>query len=396
MINKLGVIVRLAGFGLKLLAGSGGGYFALLTGATFLQRRIASGPDPTDLQFAVVVPAHDEERVISGTLKSLEQLDYPAERYEVFVIADNCLDATAEIARRFRCTVWERLDPERRSKGYALNWAFERIPKEYDAIVVVDADSEVDSRLLTEFSRHYDPSAALQGLYLHSSGSSAYSAASYVASALHNALKPWGRENLGCSAGLGGNGMCLPRSLLEEVPWQRFGLAEDFEYHLDLVLAGKRVRFVPEARVEAVAPNTFRSMQSQRLRWERGRVDALRCFARPLLGRTIRERGKTSLEAFMSMVAPPFSLTVSSGLGCMALGLMRRSKRDVVVGTLALAAPVGATLRALWLVRAPARVYVYLPALPLFVAWRTYITLRSLLRGAGQDWVRTERLGGRD
>jgi 1,2-diacylglycerol 3-beta-glucosyltransferase len=394
MPGNLNVIVQVARFALELLAGTGGGYFALLTGATFVGRSKASSSDPTDLRFAVVVPAHNEEQVISRTLKSLEQLDYPAERYEIFVVADNCVDATAEVAQGFRCTVWERVDPYRRSKGYALRWAFEQIPRKYDAIVVVDADSEADPGLLAQFSRNYDPSAALQGLYLQRFDSSTFSVASYVASALHNGLKPWGRENLGCSAGLGGNGMCLPRIVLEEVPWQRFGLAEDFEYHLDLVLAGKRVRFVPEARVEAIAPSSLRGMYSQRLRWERGRVDTLQCFAGPLLGRVLRGGGKTSLEAFISMVAPPFSLTVSSAVGCAALGLVRRSKGDMVVGALGLAASMGATLRALWLIQAPAKVYLYLPALPLFVCWRIYITLRSVLGGAGQDWVRTERSGG--
>ena len=378
--------------GLGLLAGIGGAYFALLTGATFLTRRRTSSRNSDGVRFAVVVPAHDEEQVISGTLKSLEHLDYPPDRYSVFVVADNCSDATAEVAKRFRCNVWERVDPDRSSKGHALNWAFERIPEKYDAIVVIDADTEVDPRLLTEFSRAYHPLEALQALDLQVPGpGGAISAASYVASALHNGLKPWGRESLGCSAGLLGTGMCLPTVILEEVPWQRFGLAEDSEYHMDLILAGKRVRFVPKARVEATAPNTFRSIQSQRLRWERGRTDALRRFARPLLERAIRKRDVRSLEALASLVAPPFSLTISAAVGTMVLERMKHSRWSATVGALGLLAPVVATLRGLWLVRAPVSIYLNLFALPLFVAWRTYITFRSILQGVGEGWVRTER-----
>ena len=388
-------MLSLVKFGLRFLAGLGGAYFTLLTGATFLHRETPPASGSTSRRFAIVVPAHNEESSVSNTLRSLAKLDYPEERYGVFVVADNCQDATAEVARRFRCTVWERTDPGRRSKGHALNWAFGRIPSEYDAIVVVDADSEVGSGLLVEFSQAYQSSVALQGLYLQSSGSGPVPIASYVASALHNGLKPYGREKLGCSVGLGGNGMCLPRDLVREVPWQRFGLAEDAEYHLDLVLSGRRVRFVPGARVWAEAPGNFKSLQSQRSRWEGGRTEVFRRFTRPLMMRAMRKQDFNSLEALLSYAAPPFSFTVSAALVCLTHGLLCRSVSSGAVGTFGLVASVLAVLRALNLVRAPARVYLYLPTLPLFVAWRTYLTFKSVLPGGKQEWRRTERAGER-
>src|SRR5215213_6200546 len=288
------ILIRLVEFGFRLLAGTGGSYFAVLTTATFMLRQRVLESASTWPRFAVIIPAHNEEHTIPNTLESLDELDYPPECYGVFVIADNCSDATAEVARGYGCTVLERAAPERRAKGYALSWAFERIPEEYDAVVVVDADTKVDSKLLDSFARAYDHSTALQAWQVQVAGSSVSSVASYVASALQNYLKPWGRENLGLSAGLGGNGMCIPRTLLEEVPWRRFGLGEDIEYHADLVLAGKRVRFVPEARVEAIAPHTLRSLQSQRSRWERGRVEALRRLAGPLLARSLYKQDAAS------------------------------------------------------------------------------------------------------
>lgn len=388
------MVPRLVNLGLQLLAGTGGGYFALLTAATFLRRESPSGSGSANQRFAVLVPAHNEASTIPNTLKSLAKLDYPEELYEVFVIADNCQDATAEVARGFRCTVWERTDPEHRSKGHALSWAFGRIPEEYDATVIVDADSEVNPKLLAEFSHAYDFSTALQGLYLQSAGPGAASVASYVASALNNGLKSYGREKLGCSVGLGGNGMCFPRDLIREVPWRRFGLAEDAEYHLDLVLSGKRVRFVPGARVEAEAPGDFKSLQSQRSRWEGGRMEVFWRFTRPLIVRVARKRDLNSLEALLSYAAPPFSFTVSASLACLAYGLLRRSVSGGVVGAFGLVASVVAVLRALNLVRAPAGVYLYLPTLPLFVTWRTWLTLRSIFPGK-KEWQRTERAGER-
>lgn len=390
---------RLAQISLGLLAGLGGGYLGILAGATFLGRDgsgarpdgSSSAPTRDEVRFAVVVPAHDEEEVMPAVLKSLEGLRYPKQLYEVFVIADNCRDATAEVARRHDCTVWERVDPDRRSKGYALGWAFDKVPETYDAVVVVDADSVVDPGLLAAFSRAYDPSTVLQGSYLTPLGSGVLSVAGYVAAALHNDLKPRGREALGCSAGVLGNGICIPRAVLDEVPWRRFGLAEDVEYHVDLVLAGIRVGFVPQARVSAAAPGTIGGMDSQRSRWERGRLDALRSSAWSLLRRAVGERDPVSLEVLASISALPFSPAVLAAVGCTVLGVLRRSKGGTATGVLALAAASGATLRALRLVRAPAGVYAYLAALPLFMLWKGYVTLSSLFGGSARGWVRTER-----
>ena len=395
---RLTIIERLAHLGLQLLAGTGAGYFGLLTGATFLKRERTYRPelDSMPVQFAVVVPAHNEEHQISRTLKSLEQLAYPPGSYRVFVIADNCSDATADVARRFSCTVLERKDPQHKSKGHALNWAFERVPEGCEAIVVIDADSVADSELLVKLSGFYraSPAAegeALQGTYFIHMDGSTVSAANYLAFALHNVLKPHGIERIGGSVGLKGNGMCLPRSLLKEVPWRRYGLAEDLEYHVDLVLAGRRVRFVPEAQVKGVASNTTKGNESQRLRWERGKIDALRRFTVPLLRSAIKKRDVGSLEVLLSMLVPPFSLAVGSAALCIALGVKRRSKWSMTASLLELVALAGAALRALWLVRAPVRIYLHLPALPLFIVWRAYIALRSLLWGAGLEWKRTER-----
>jgi cellulose synthase/poly-beta-1,6-N-acetylglucosamine synthase-like glycosyltransferase len=386
-------LVRLVGVALQTIAGLGSSYLALLTVATFLPRRQVLRSTPIKPRFAVIVPAHNEERAIPETLKSLERLDYPPELYSVFVVADNCLDATVGVARRYRCTVWERIAPGHKAKGHALGWAFEQVPEEYDAVVVVDADTKVDPALLCSFARAYEASTALQSLHLPPPDPGVGKVASYVAAAVQNCLKPQGRQNLGFSAGLGGTGMCIPRDLLEEVPWQRFGLAEDAEYHADLVLAGRKTWFVPEARVEPTGSPSLRGLQTQRLRWERGRVETLRRFAGALLARSLRERDVVSFDAFMSIAVPPLSLTVSASTGCVILGVMRRSTTSIVLGTLGLVAVACATLRSLWMVRAPAKIYAYSLFFPLFVVWRTYISVRSLLRGAGGDWVRTERPG---
>ena len=104
------------------------------------------------MEIFVVVPAHNEELLLGNTLESLEALSYSRSDYEVVVIADNCEDQTAEIARSRDVSVLERCDPEQRGKGQALHWAMtEHLrdwPAPYDAVIVLDADSMVNADFL--------------------------------------------------------------------------------------------------------------------------------------------------------------------------------------------------------------------------------------------------------
>ena len=110
-------------------------------------------------RFDVVVPAHDEEAGIARTIASLAALDYPASMFRVVVVADNCSDATAERARAAGATVLERVDTQRRGKGYALSFAFDACLRDgrASAVVVVDADTSVSPGLLCAFDRRSVP-----------------------------------------------------------------------------------------------------------------------------------------------------------------------------------------------------------------------------------------------
>src|SRR5436309_7528559 len=111
----------------------------------------------TQTTFALLIPAHDEELILSTLLESLSQLTYPKEQYKVYVIADNCTDKTTELARQFEgVQVYERFNQEKRGKGYALNWMFQQLAESqqvYDAYVVIDADSVVVPTFLHAMSK---------------------------------------------------------------------------------------------------------------------------------------------------------------------------------------------------------------------------------------------------
>src|SRR5262245_25126987 len=136
-------------------------YFAFILATTvaalFARRAKRGDPTGTSSTFLIVVPAYDEEAGIAETVRSCLALEYPRERFEVVVIADNCTDSTAAIARSEGATVVERLDPSKKSKGYAIEYLIDRFQQEgrlrgVDALVIIDADSTASSNLLRGFA----------------------------------------------------------------------------------------------------------------------------------------------------------------------------------------------------------------------------------------------------
>ena len=120
-------------------------YFFILGVSGLVQFRTPNHYQPQK-KFSVIVPAHNEELVIGPLIDNLTSLNYPKELYDVFVIADNCTDSTASIARAHGALVYERTNHEQKGKGYALEWFFAKLynsPKKYDAVVIFDADNLV-------------------------------------------------------------------------------------------------------------------------------------------------------------------------------------------------------------------------------------------------------------
>ena len=223
--------------------------------------------------FAILVPAYNEEALIGEVLASLAKLDYPSDLYAVHVIADNCTDNTADIARACGAHVHERADVVNRGKGHALAWAIALLfggPVQYDAYVVLDADSVVAPTFLAALDRYLARGGkALQSHNAVLNASESPTAAlRWLALSLMNYIRPLGRNTFGGSSTLTGNGMCLSRELLMRHPWKAFGLSEDYQYYLALVADGGRVLFVPDADVRSVMPNTTRQLQTQDIRWE--------------------------------------------------------------------------------------------------------------------------------
>ena len=371
-------------------------YLLALLGAAAGRSRRPPATVPGGLRFAIVVPAHDEEAGIEETLASLRRLDYPADRYEVIVVADNCRDRTAALARAVGATVYERHDPERPGKGHALAWALERLlaeRPEAEAVVVVDADCCVSPNLLAAMEvRLRDGASAVQANYVVANpGASWSSGLRFAAFALINTVRPLGKERLGLSCGLLGTGMGFSRALLDRQPWQAFSITEDRQYHLQLVEAGERVVFVPEASVSSPMPTSLRGAREQQLRWEGGRWRLAGEWMPRLIRSGLRRGDPVRLHAALEPLVPPQSLLLAgiAPLAVLAVGL--RSRAGLWLAAASLLGQTCYVVGGLLLVRAPAAAFRALALAPVLAIWKLGLYARVLLGRGPTGWVRTDR-----
>lgn len=349
--------------------------------------------------FAILVPAHNEEDMLGNLLRNLSALAYPRDQYTVYVVADNCTDTTAEIAREFDgVRVYERFDTGKRGKGYALNWIFQKLKEDHlshDAYVILDADSQVEPTFLQWMAKELAQGAqALQARYsVLNVTESPSTALRGIALALNNHMRPLSRSSLGGSSTLTGNGMCFSQSLLERCPWQAFALSEDYEYYLTLVEHGERVRYVPEAVVYAHMPTTFAAMHTQDIRWEApGDGPTLWQIALRLLKAGMQLRSFVCFEATVELLTPPLSLLASCCLVILIAALLLQSPFALLVSLALLSGLVFYIGTGFYLLHPPLTVYkalLYAPGFMIWKLWVYFVLARS--KKHTNTWVRTSR-----
>jgi cellulose synthase/poly-beta-1,6-N-acetylglucosamine synthase-like glycosyltransferase len=370
-------------------------YLDVLSVAAALWRRAPPHAQPRN-RFAFLVPAHNEEMLLPRLLDSLSALDYPRDLYDVYVVADNCTDRTAAVGTAGGARVHERRDERLVGKGHALHWLLAEIRESgsrYDAYVVLDADSVVSANFLQVMNRHLErDDPVIQSYYGVLNREESWSSAlRYAGLALFNGLRPRGRDALGLSAGLRGNGMCFQSSILERFGWKSFTLAEDVEFHLTLVEAGIRVSYAAEASVLADMPTSLQQARSQNVRWERGRLQMLRAFGPRLLLHGIRRRDPTQLDALAEQLVPPLSVLSGVTVLTFALAAALRAPGPRRLASLVLLGQIGYVVTGLRLVEAGAGIYLALLRAPFYMAWKVWIYALAAVRLQDSRWIRTAR-----
>jgi cellulose synthase/poly-beta-1,6-N-acetylglucosamine synthase-like glycosyltransferase len=365
---------------------------------TLMSAQLPAAPrSRRSLRFDIIVPAHNEAAMIAKTIANLRCIDWPADRYRILVVADNCSDASAALASAGGASVIERFDPTLRGKGYALLAGFKRSRDDgwADAVAVVDADAEVSTNLLEAFAARLDHGAhAVQVHYgvLNPWGSWRTRLLT-VAMAAYHVVRSRARERQGVSCGVRGNGWCVTHRLLAEVNYGAFSLAEDIEYGICLALAGYRVHYAGEADASQDMSASPQAARKQRQRWEHGRFQLIRSRTWPLLQAAWRQRSAVCLDLALDLLVLPLTyvalnvatLLLIAGLAC----CWDRQLLPWVWFSCALIAVLLAyVLRGWQLSGTGARGFVDLLGAPAFIVWKL---LLMLSRHSGGEWVRTER-----
>jgi cellulose synthase/poly-beta-1,6-N-acetylglucosamine synthase-like glycosyltransferase len=351
--------------------------------------------------FAIIIPAHNEEKMIAKTIYSINGIIYPHTKYDVFVIADNCSDNTAQISRHLGVNVLERTDTSQRGKGYALRWAFDRLISEYDkydAFVVIDSDSLISGNYL-HVMNHYikNGSRVIQSSDLVLPQKNNWSSeATRIGFILFNYVKPLGRKYLGFDMGLRGNGMCFTKEVLVKIPWQSWALTEDLEYGLILLLNGERIHFAPEATVWAHMPLKSENARSQRERWEEGRKDITKSYSKIFLKDSFKNRSLAFFDVFIDLITPPFvnTMLIISLLLVASFSLSFIFPATVIYtyiwGVFLLIGFVHLLL-GLRLVHADRDLYKSVLYIPIYVIWKVKVIVKTLFSDKPKAWVRTSR-----
>lgn len=246
-------------------------------------------------KFAMLVAAHNEEVVISGIVDSMAKLNYPKELYDVFVIADNCTDRTAEIARKHGANVFERFNKEKKGKGYALEWMFSNLfemEEQYDAICIFDADNLVHEDFLKEInSKMSEGYKVVQGYIDSKNPNDSWITMSYsIAFWSQNRMFQLARRNVGFSNQLGGTGFAIDVSILKELGWGATCLTEDLEFTCKLVSNGEKVGWAHDAKIFDEKPLTLKQSWAQRKRWMQGFADVASRYFFKLTKKAIKEK----------------------------------------------------------------------------------------------------------
>ena len=264
-----------------------------------------------------IIPAHNEEAVVADLIKSLKNQDYPKDLLDIYVIADNCTDNTAKIARNAGAIVYERFDETKKTKGYALNWFLQQKIKEdapYDAFFVFDADNIVDKNFITNMNKKLcQGEDVVQGYRDIKNPSDNWITAGY-------AIFYWqmhrfyhlARYNLGLSPLLNGTGFMVKFDVIKPQGWDTETLTEDIEFSLKRIIKGKKLGWATDAIVYDEQPTGFKQSWSQRSRWTVGHIQCIKKYTKDLAIAAKENKKMINFDGLLYIVGsiPMFIITM--------------------------------------------------------------------------------------
>lgn len=278
--------------------------------------------------YAVVIAARNESAVIGSLIRSVQQQNYPKECLDVLVVADNCTDDTAEIARKMGARVYERFNKEQVGKGYALNFLFQKLKEEnldqvFEGYFIFDADNILDRDYVKEMNVLFDNGYKVLTSYRNSKNyDSNWISAGYSLWFLREAkFLNYSRMLLNTSCVISGTGFLIHRDIVERNGgWKHHLLTEDIEFSVDSILHGERIGYCRKAKFYDEQPLNFKQSWNQRLRWAKGFYQVFSGYGAKLIKTAVRQRSFACFDMLMTIV-PAMLLTLISILVNLVLAL---------------------------------------------------------------------------
>lgn len=350
-------------------------------------------------KFIILVPAHNEELLIGTICQSLTQVNYPFEKYKIYIIADNCDDKTIEKASEYGVKILERHDLEHSGKGQALAWALEKVPiEEFDAVFMVDADNYVDTEILRELNRHINSGETAIQCYnaVGNRDDSWFTQLLYVSRVISNLLYHEGKYRLDLSSYLMGNGLCFKSKLIQERGWTAFSTGEDWEYYAQLIEDGIKISFAATAKVYHQESRSLNQATSQRLRWSSGRFQIAKTLGLRLLWKGVKEKKLTMFDASLPLVLPNYSLLVNLTIISIGFTLFFYKYTQLKIILIALIIliifQISLFITGALIAKKLKKTIISLSFVPIFLIWKLGIDIMTFTKlYKCKKWIRTVR-----
>ena len=280
-------------------------------------------------RYAVLIAARNEEAVIGQLIESIKAQTYPKELVDIFVVADNCTDQTAETARIAGATVFERENKVQTGKGHALCYLLENIRDTYcedifDGFFVFDADNILDAHFIEEMNNVFDAGYEIVTSYRNSKNfGDNWISIGYGLFFLREATqlnRP--RMMLNTSACVSGTGFLFSNAIAKRNHgWKHFLLTEDFEFTVDCVLHGQKVGYCESAMIYDEQPTELGASFLQRARWIRGYLQVFSRYGTQMLKQMLFTRSFSCFDMIMNNI-PCLVLTCLTLLSNIAMFVM--------------------------------------------------------------------------
>ena len=278
-------------------------------------------------RFAVLICARNESSVIADLIESIQNQTYDASLVHIFVLADNCTDNTAQIARDAGATVYERFNKEKVGKGYALQTLLRYLGQDYpdgfDGYFVFDADNILSPDYIERMNETFSDGHQIITSYRNSKnyGDNWISAGYALWFLRESRYLNHPRFLLNTSCAVSGTGFFFSHAVLQEIgPWPFHLLTEDIEFSIYHVTQGHKIAFCPDAVLYDEQPTTFRQSWRQRTRWAKGYMQVFACYGKDLVKGALK--GNFSCFDMSMSIMPAFFLSAISIICNVALTVM--------------------------------------------------------------------------